>query len=151
MMMLIKASILLEWVRMFCPTKSGLLWWGCMILLAFDLPFHPSAIIAFNLQCNPHAKMWNRLLPGTCVSDASARSLDIISSVSSVFIDLTILVLPQKVIWGLKLNFRKKLGVASMFAVGVLGITSATFRLETTIRYLSTHDVTYIFSEVVLW
>jgi hypothetical protein len=147
--MLIKANLVLEWLRIFCPTsKRNYIWWGCVALLAVNFLYYPAALVAFSLTCRPYRKNWNRLLPGTCWDSGT---LDIFSATLSMVIDLVILLLPQKVIWGLNMNRRRKLGVASIFAIGIIGCIAAAFRLEATVRYTRTEDVTYVFAQLSLW
>lgn len=57
-------------------------------------------------------------MPGRCFD---GRALFVASAVVNFAIDLAILVLPQKVIWGLlQLSLRKRLGVSVVFVVGVM-------------------------------
>jgi hypothetical protein len=45
---------------------------------------------------------------------------NIVSAIVNFASDTIILVLPQKVIWGLNMSFKKKIGVVALFATGVL-------------------------------
>ena len=114
--MLIKAAILLEWLRIFvAPGTRNYFYWITVVLLCIDFLFYSAAIISVNLTCIPHAKIWNRLLPGKCID---SKSVDITSAVINFVIDVVALILPQKVIWGLNMPFEKRLGVSAIFIVG---------------------------------
>ncbi|KAI1768206.1 hypothetical protein GGR53DRAFT_479376 [Hypoxylon sp. FL1150] len=147
--MLMKASILLEWLRIFVPKgERGYFFWICNILLVVNCLFYTAGIIALDLTCIPFRKTWDRTLPGKCID---SKGLDITSATISLVIDLTILVLPQKKIWSLHLSLKKKIGVAAVFAVGIFGCVAAAFRLVVTVEYLEGQDVTFDFSRVTLW
>lgn len=116
--MVIKLAILLEWLRIFVPRgMRGYFYWTSIALVCLDILFYSAGIIAVNLTCIPHRKIWDRLIPGHCFD---SRSVDITSAVVNFFIDLLILVLPQRLIWGLKLSFEKRIGVSAVFLVGLM-------------------------------
>jgi hypothetical protein len=147
--MVIKAAILLEWLRIFVPRGTkNYFYWISVVLLVLDVLFYSAAIIAINLTCRPHEKTWNRLLPGTCID---SRAIDITSAVINFFIDLVILVLPQKVIWGLNMSVEKRLGVSLVFIVGLIACFAAGFRLAVTVSYSKSQDLTYDFCTVGIW
>ncbi|KAI2637750.1 hypothetical protein GGS26DRAFT_426104 [Hypomontagnella submonticulosa] len=147
--MLIKANVLLEWIRIFVPLGSrGFIYWTCIVLICINFLFYTAGLIAFNLTCIPHEKIWNRTIPGRCID---SRSIDIASATLSFILDLVILLLPQRIIWGLNMSSKKKLGVGSMFIFGIIGCIAAAFRLATTVQYAREQDITYIFSALTLW
>ncbi|KAI5921031.1 hypothetical protein F4810DRAFT_679833 [Camillea tinctor] len=147
--MLMKAAILLEWLRIFVPRgEHGYFYWICRVLLLINFLFYSAGIIALDLTCIPFEKTWDRTLPGRCID---SKGLDITSATISFLIDLAILCLPQQKIWNLHLSFEKKIGVAAVFAVGVFGCVAAAFRLVVTVQYSRAQDNTYDFSRVTLW
>lgn len=114
----LKVAILLEWIRIFSPRNSrGWFWYASWALLIVNGLLYTSALIAGNVSCIPHRKIWDRTVPGKCFSrTALDTAMASINVVSSVFI----LILPQKVIWSLQMNTAKKIGVSSVFAIGLL-------------------------------
>lgn len=74
-------------------------------------------IILPNVACHPHNKLWNPLLPGECINTTFSGTL--ISSVN-LAVDAVLFILPQKVIWGLHMSTKRKLGVSLIFFIGVL-------------------------------
>ncbi|OTB07643.1 hypothetical protein M426DRAFT_241856 [Hypoxylon sp. CI-4A] len=147
--MIIKAAILMEWLRIFVPRGTrGYFYWICQILLWINILFYTAGIVALDLTCIPYKKTWDRLEPGKCID---SRSLDLTSAAISFIIDMAVLILPQKIVWGLHLSTRKRIGVAAVFAVGILGCVAAAFRLAVTVEYTKGQDITYEFSKVTLW
>jgi uncharacterized membrane protein YhaH (DUF805 family) len=118
--MLLKIGILLEWARIFVPkgfrTRSPF-WWTCHIVISVNVVFYVICTFVEIFGCTPRAKLWNPTLPGTCL-DMSI--INPVSAVINFLSDLFILCLPQKVIWGLNMGICRKLGMALLFAVGIL-------------------------------
>ncbi|KAK8016030.1 hypothetical protein PG991_008918 [Apiospora marii] len=151
--LLLKTAILLEWQRLFVPgpgsRRRNCFFWTSAVLLAVNFLFNAAAVLVVNLACTPHEKNWDMLVPGRCFD---GRALFVASAVVNFAIDLAILVLPQKVIWGLlQLSFRKRLGVSVVFVVGVIACIAAAFRIPVSVRYTRSQDVTYDFCIVGIW
>ena len=49
-----------------------------------------------------------------------SKALDLTSASINFIIDVVVLILPQKVIWGLQMSFSKRLGVSTVFMFGFL-------------------------------
>jgi len=117
-MILLKSGILLEWARIFVPrgTRNSF-WWICYITLALNILFYTASTFLDVFGCNPPRKLWIPTLPGKCLNTAI---INIASASLNFCLDIIILVLPQRVIWGLHMSMTKKSGVAMLFAVGIL-------------------------------
>lgn len=74
-------------------------------------------LILLNMQCVPHAAIWEFYLPSKCYS---LPKVMLTSASVQVASDFCMALLPQKVIWGLHLTWQKKMGVAVIFGVGIL-------------------------------
>ncbi|KAI1419417.1 hypothetical protein F5Y12DRAFT_778033 [Xylaria sp. FL1777] len=146
---LLKASILLEWTRLFVPqgTRNSF-WWLCMVLVGIQLSFLVASVFALCFTCIPYQKIWDFTIPGKCIKKSE---VEITSAAIHFASDVVILILPQKVIWSLQMSLKKKLGVSFIFSLGVLACLSAVLRLVSTVKYSTTDDVTYAVSAVVLW
>lgn len=116
--MLLKTCILLEWARIFVPRGwRNAFWWTCHTLIGVNVLFYVILTFIEVFGCNPREKHWNPTLPGKCLDMMKVHPA---SAIVNFFSDLVILFLPQKLIWGLKLCLKKKAGVTSIFAMGVL-------------------------------
>ncbi|KAI3316487.1 hypothetical protein HD806DRAFT_552654 [Xylariaceae sp. AK1471] len=145
----IKSAIIVEWVFIFVPAHTrNSFYWVSYILLWVHILFYLAIIIFLNTACHPHDKLWNPLLPGKCISTTFSGTL--LASVN-LAVDIILFILPQRVIWGLRMSFRKKLGVSLIFLVGILAIISASFKVSAAIPYNRSNDTTYSFAALVLW
>ncbi|KAI0378825.1 hypothetical protein F5Y04DRAFT_141083 [Hypomontagnella monticulosa] len=148
-MMIMKSSILEEWCRIFAPL--GLrrkFFWTCRAIMAVNIAYYSCQIIAENLTCFPHRRIWDRTVPGSKCIDSKAMALA--ASAINVTFDFVILVLPQRIIWKLTMPLKRKIGISLVFTIGVLACVAATTRLVYTVIYYKSRDVTYTFSPFAL-
>lgn len=114
----IKTAILLDWMRLFVVKGTRpAFWWTCQFIMWATILYYFSVIIVSALSCTPHEKIWNPTLQGTCVN---TKALFVTNAVLNLASDIVILLLPQRVIWRLKLSTKKKIGISVVFAVGVM-------------------------------
>ncbi|KAI1142782.1 hypothetical protein F5Y05DRAFT_366152 [Hypoxylon sp. FL0543] len=144
----IKLSILLEWIRIFVPRGTrNRFFWIChaVAILNFVASMANMLILAFG--CSPPEKYWNQLAEGKCL-DGNATAVS--ASAINFFFDIVILILPQRVIWGLHLSWRKKLGISVLFAVGIAACAIACLRIVFSVRFWKQTDSTYNIASVAL-
>jgi hypothetical protein len=72
-------------------------------------------IITF--ECTPIAKIWEPTRPGRCLNTGA---IWIGSGVSSLFLDIIVLIIPIPVLWKLHLNLVRKLQIVGVFICGYL-------------------------------
>ncbi|KAL4979392.1 hypothetical protein BDW66DRAFT_157562 [Aspergillus desertorum] len=103
-----KASALFFYARVFTQTRSRFRY-SLWALQALNVLWLLGAILAVIFMCSPISRVWDPLVPGHCRSPSEAW---LGSGISSVFIDVLILVLPIPILWGLQMKpFRKFLAV----------------------------------------
>ncbi|KAL7621866.1 hypothetical protein AAE478_007366 [Parahypoxylon ruwenzoriense] len=147
----IKAAILLEWMRIFVPHGvRNKFFWICNGILCANTIFYIVVLFLVNFACVPVEKNWNPLyVGGSCPVNTNAVNLA--SAALNLCSDIFILLLPQRVIWGLKMNTKTKTGVSIIFAIGLLCCTAAGFRLGAEVDYTKSDDVLYSTAPVTLW
>lgn len=111
-MMAMKAAILLNWARLFAPRRARKTAFLriCYAMLGFNVAYYIIAIAIESRSCL-------RGSHGSCI-DIQVR--DICSASIHVLSDLLILLLPQKMIWGLSISMKKKVVISLVFATGIL-------------------------------
>ncbi|EWC47299.1 hypothetical protein DRE_03418 [Drechslerella stenobrocha 248] len=101
-------------------------WWA---VLAFNIVMWISAILSQWLNCRPISIAFE-VGPGACESlhpGTSARAL-LYAMVVDIVTDLTIMVLPLRLLYGLKVNKKQKVGLGIIFSLGTLCIIFAIIR-----------------------
>ncbi|KAK3987498.1 hypothetical protein QBC44DRAFT_400153 [Cladorrhinum sp. PSN332] len=145
-----KAAILLEWIRIFSPGTRGFVFWSCHVLLWSNAICYAVLFLCLNIACTPYEYNWNRLITGggcgRVNTGAVHETLGAINLVTDVLIFLT----PQQAIWSLKMSRRRKLGVAAIFAIGILGIVAAAGRMAASVIRNHSTDFTYTMSSIML-
>ncbi|KAI1807115.1 hypothetical protein F4811DRAFT_66502 [Daldinia bambusicola] len=147
---LMKSAILLEWIHIFSSTNKRTPFHRCCtILLIFTPLFYGSLIISLNLSCIPYSRIWDKTVPGTC--KVSLQAVNIAATAINVVLDIVILVLPQRMIWELKMTRAKKIGLSAVFAFGIFACIAAIFLLASIVNWVKSNDLTYHYSAVALW
>ena len=114
---LLKLSLLFFYLRIFPGTNVRRLLWGTVV---FNCLFGAAFVVAAIVQCSPIPYYWLRWdgeHQGTCV-DINALSWS--NAGISIGLDVFMLVVPIWQLSGLKMHWKKKIGVGAMFLVGTL-------------------------------
>lgn len=114
---LVKLSIIGFYIRIFPATGVKRLLWGSFI---FTIVWAFVFIVAVIFQCWPIPHFWTRwdgLHQGRC---ASASLISWSHASINIALDLWVLAIPLWQLKGLQLHWKKKVGVAIMFCVGML-------------------------------
>ncbi|KAI0153040.1 hypothetical protein GGR57DRAFT_468670 [Xylariaceae sp. FL1272] len=146
----IRTAIILDWIRIFVPKGTrNAFFWTSHVLLWLVITFYSALFIAEDLSCIPSEKIWNPLvLGGSCSIDQ--QLLIIVLSSANLVADLSILLLPQLIIWRLQMSRTKKAGLSVIFAIAVLNVVVAGIRIATSVGYLHNPDSTYQVGTVIL-
>lgn len=113
----IKLTILLVFLRVFSLGKNHSTFWISHSLIWLNFFFYLTVTFLVIFNCQPIKKVWRPWIDGKCLNLP-----DIIIAIASVnsLSDFSLLVLPQRVIWNLQMSFKRRIGVSSIFLVGLL-------------------------------
>ncbi|KAF5001741.1 hypothetical protein FDECE_10874 [Fusarium decemcellulare] len=147
---LIKTAILLDWCRVFVPGRKlkSPFWWACMALVFLQCAWGIACIILLNLQCRPHRAIWEFYLPSKCFP---LPRVMLGSASVQVATDILMALLPQRIIWGLNMNWQRKIGIALVFGVGLIACIAACFRLDHTITFAKEADTMWFIGPLLFW
>ncbi|AEO54559.1 hypothetical protein MYCTH_2033980, partial [Thermothelomyces thermophilus ATCC 42464] len=146
--MLVKLCILFFYLRIF-PTRGvrRLLW----ATLAFNVVWGVLYFFVAVFQCTPVSYFWTHWdgeHEGKCLnSNAIAWS----NAIISIVLDLWMLATPLAQIRSLKLNWKKKVGVALMFVVGTFVTVVSIIRLQSLVVFASSDNASWDNFPVSLW
>jgi hypothetical protein len=115
---LIKLSILFLWKRLFGSNRTFKIATWIMIGVIFAWSF--TFFLGTLLQCHPHWE-WNWAPIGIFLTQCT-NTLDMLTvfTATDLTTDFIIMLMPVPLIWRLHLPIRKKIGVTSIFMVGLL-------------------------------
>ncbi|KAI0106917.1 hypothetical protein F4814DRAFT_429383 [Daldinia grandis] len=144
-----KSAILLEWIHIFSAANTRTIFHrSCKILVIFTPLFYASLIVALNLSCTPYRRIWDKTVAGTCID---LKIINIAATATNVVLDIAILILPQRIIWKLKMSKAKRFGLSTVFAVGIFACIAAICLFVAMINWVKSNDLTYHYSAVALW
>ncbi|KAI9716861.1 MAG: hypothetical protein M1828_007522 [Chrysothrix sp. TS-e1954] len=135
---LIKLSALLFYARCFKAVKAFniALWVGAGLVIAWLITFVFMAIFT----CVPVQKSWEQKTPGHCL-----KTVDTFygTTLTNVFIDLYILILPLPLLWNLQTAGRRKAALFVVFILGYCVIGVSIARLVTSVNIGEIKDPTW--------
>lgn len=120
-----KASILMQYLRIFAGLKTRLC---CYSLLLALLPALLWALLRGTLLCTPARKLWSPSTQGTC---ASAQTYWLSVAGLDIGLDILVLLLPLPCITRLRLPRKQKLNLLAVFTLGFLVCAVSIARLLT--------------------
>lgn len=114
----VKAAILLEWRRIFCPRGTrDTFFWAAIALLVINVLLYAGGGIAVICSCVPPRKYWYPFIDGSCIDRSQ---VDTVAGSINLFTDFGIFILPQRKIWNLQMTNARKIGLAVIFSFGLL-------------------------------
>lgn len=115
----IRASITFLYIHIFFTPRFRRI---CYSVLVINLFFFIGTVLADCLICQPISYRWDRFIGGTG-SCGNQKSLDLFLGIFNLFLDVTAVVLPMPVLWGLKMNVRNKVMLSGMFGMGIVYVS----------------------------
>lgn len=110
----IRASVLALYIRIF-RTRSFRM--TCYVVHGINAAFGAATVLGACLICQPVSFNWNPSIPGGYCGNQ--KSLDLFIGIFNLLTDVTVVVLPMPVLWGLQMAVGKKLVLSSMFGLGI--------------------------------
>jgi hypothetical protein len=145
---LLKLTLIFFYIRVF-PAKpvQRLLWGTVAFVVAWGFAFVVVAIF----QCRPIHYFWTKwdgMHEGQCL-DINAITTS--NAGISIALDLWILGIPLWQLWGLKMHWKKKVGVALMFCVGTFVTVVSILRLSALVHFSQSSNASWEFYDVSMW
>ena len=111
----IRAAIILVYISIF-PLRSVSI--ACYTILAINVAFGVSAVLADCLICQPISYRWGVSTAGGSCGNQKALDLDV--AVLNLLLDVVVVVLPMPTLWKLPLAKGRKAALTCMFGIGIM-------------------------------
>ena len=112
---LVKLSILHLYVSVFRQRTFRLVAYG---VTTFATCYFLATISVYFTIYRPFAYTWDRSIPGGVCGDDVAVYYS--TGIINLILDVTIVVMPWPMLWGLQLSMRKKISLTAVFGLGAL-------------------------------
>ncbi|EUC27931.1 hypothetical protein COCCADRAFT_110459 [Bipolaris zeicola 26-R-13] len=145
---LLKLTLLFFYIRVFPSKDVQRLLWGTVI---FVVLWGVAFIIVAIFQCQPIYYFWTKwdgMHHGKCLK---INAITASNAAISIALDFWILGVPLWQLWGLKLHWKKKVGVALMFCVGTFVTVVSILRLQALVHFAASSNVSWEFYDVSVW
>jgi len=113
----IKLSILLQYIRIFVPNHRSKTYYLVVSFIACNVAFFTASFLISVFQCTPIQRAWDPFLDGHCVNWDLAI---VLTAVFNLVSDLCILLMPIAWIWRLQMSTGRKVGISAIFLLGIL-------------------------------
>ncbi|KAL8399715.1 hypothetical protein RB594_000207 [Gaeumannomyces avenae] len=147
---MLKMSLLFFYLRIFPAKPVKRILWATVAVNALVTVLY---VILDVIQCSPISLFWTKWdgeSNSKCIMEIN--DLVVSNAVVSIVLDLWMLAVPTWQLRGLQLHWKKKVGVAAMFAVGTLFTVLSCVRLEILIRMgKNPKNPTYDQLEISTW
>ncbi|EIT83338.1 integral membrane protein [Aspergillus flavus] len=132
-----KASILLQYFRVFPTRRMRLITWVMLGILGI---YGSWAVLSGFLNCIPVAKFWDKTLEGYCLDD---KGLWFSNASMHITTDLVILIIPIPALAKLDLPKRQKIALITVFALGGFVCITSICRLVALKKISDSTDPTF--------
>ncbi|KAK5654592.1 hypothetical protein OQA88_7221 [Cercophora sp. LCS_1] len=129
-----KTSFAFTLLRLTEGWTRGFVWF---IIITTNVAMGLSALFVW-IQCMPVQKSWSPFMNGTCWPPTVIVNYNIFSAAYSAAMDLTLALLPWKLIWGLQMKTKEKIGVAVAMSCGIFAGITAIIKTTHIPKMLST-------------
>lgn len=145
---LLKLTLTFFYIRVFPgPGVQRLLWGTVVFVTLWGFSFVITAIF----QCRPISYFWTKwdgLHHGSCLN---INAITASNAGISIALDFWILGIPLWQLWGLKMHWKKKVGVALMFCVGTFVTVVSILRLQALVHFAASSNASWEFFDVSVW
>ena len=112
-----KVAILLLYLRVFSPRRWDKFDTSVRGFILIICAFYFASTTAKICQCLPRARIWDKNVPGKCVSLFALLGA---SGIFNIISDVGILLVPLKGVWNLQMSQKRKVLVYAVFTVGLV-------------------------------
>ncbi len=88
----------------------------CFGVLALNIIFFFSTILADCLICRPISSKWDFSVKGSC---GNQKPLDLYIAIMNLIQDVIVLILPMPILWRLQMAVKKKMSLSYIFGIGI--------------------------------
>lgn len=112
-----KISFALSLLRISTTRRIRITVW--IIIISTNLVFGALGLMQW-IQCWPVSKMWLYKLEGSCWPSYIFQGYGAFASAFSGVVDITLAILPWKIVWAVAINKKDKIGALLAMSMGVL-------------------------------
>ncbi|ROV87838.1 hypothetical protein VMCG_10546 [Cytospora schulzeri] len=125
-----KASALFFYARIFSVSNSRFKY-ALWLVHAMNVAWLLAILLSVTFMCSPIQKAWETSLPGTCLNTGLLWTG---SGVTSLIIDVIILIMPLPMLWKLQLKTIRRIQISGVFICGYLVVVVSIGRVVTIIQ-----------------
>ncbi|CAH0056297.1 unnamed protein product [Clonostachys solani] len=130
-------------------TNNWMKYFLIFVIVSINISMNLVWIFGF-AKCSPPEKVWDGSVPGTCWNKQNLTKYQLFAAYYSAILDFVLAFLPWKILMGLTMRRREKLGVALAMSLGAIagicGIVKAVLVVN-----MTSPDITYDRVDLTIW
>ncbi|CAG9954764.1 unnamed protein product [Clonostachys rosea f. rosea IK726] len=130
-------------------TNNWMKYFLIFVIVSINISMNLVWIFGF-AKCSPPEKVWDGKVPGTCWNKQNLTKYQLFAAYYSAILDFVLAFLPWKILMGLTMRMREKLGVALAMSLGAIagicGIVKAVLVVN-----MTSPDITYDRVDLTIW
>ncbi|KAI1636242.1 hypothetical protein F4809DRAFT_390719 [Biscogniauxia mediterranea] len=127
-------------------------WWKrfiIFIIVTINVTMNLVWIFGF-AKCTPTQKVWDSSVPGTCWDKTRLNQYQLFAAFYSSIMDFVLAFLPWKILMGMPMLRREKIGLAVAMSMGVIaGVTGIVKSVQ--VLSMTSPDLTYARTDLTIW
>lgn len=125
---------------------------GLYIFTGIIVAFNITSFFIVVFSCNPPAMFWGDVVAGgKCMRAESQLAFYNANGILNIITDLGIYLVPIPMVWAIKMPFKQKLGVVSIFVLGLLNVAAGCIRFAYVLLLSNTADQYYFLTDALDW
>ncbi|USP80353.1 hypothetical protein yc1106_07627 [Curvularia clavata] len=136
-------------ITLFRLTEGWLRAYVCFAIATLFIFAVPAGVLPWVI-CKPLAKTFVDIIPGTCINKEPTVMYGRFQAIWSAIMDISLALIPWKIIWNLQMRTAEKLGVGVAMSLGVLAGVTAILRGRY-VEQLTKQDISYDATKSVIW
>ncbi|EMD58598.1 hypothetical protein COCSADRAFT_103379 [Bipolaris sorokiniana ND90Pr] len=136
-------------VTLFRLTEGWVKAYVCFAMATLLIFAIPTCILPWVL-CKPLTKTFVDIVPGTCMNKHPSVVYGRFQAIWSAIMDISLALIPWKIIWNLQMRPAEKIGVCIAMSLGVLAGVTAILRARY-VELLTKLDLSYDATNTVIW
>lgn len=119
LILLLKATILLQYLRVFIPAGTrNFTFWAIQVLLYTNVVYYVAFSFLQIFSCSPREAFWDKtIVEGHCID---IFAVNVSGAIVCLVSDLAILLIPQGIVMKLNVPKSRLIGLCALFTIGIL-------------------------------
>ncbi|KAH8816603.1 hypothetical protein F5884DRAFT_776774 [Xylogone sp. PMI_703] len=130
----VKFSFLMFYHKLFVSIQGYMRWWWAVVI--FCILTYLASVLTLFLSCVPISRRFSTAPDTPCSVDSGIAALEVATAID-IASDISVMILPLQLLWGLRVSNKQKVGLGAIFSLGLVIVIFAIIRMVEVVRAIS--------------